>query len=110
MATLNYTSSQDVSTISNIMTMPNSMRRANPIPLDYFQVWNDYDLMAEYAKTSVVSYVGQILALVNEEEKTTTLYVISDTDGTLTRVDAGAAETCDCEAIPTEDVESILNE
>jgi len=45
--------------------LPISYKRGNPIPLDKTEIWYDYNLMAEYAASNPVAYVGQILGLVD---------------------------------------------
>lgn len=72
------------------MPLPINIKRGNPIPLDSTSIWYDYDALVEYASTSVVAYVGQIVTYVNQTDNTSTVYVISDTSGTLLEVGSGA--------------------
>lgn len=66
--------------------LPISYKRGNPIPLDKSSVWYDYNLMAAYAATDPVAYVGQILGLVDEINETATAYIILNTAGDLQQV------------------------
>lgn len=84
----------------NIMALPLSIERGNPIPLDSSAVWYDYALMEAYAQSGATAYVGQILVYVNEAESTSKAYVIADTAGTLTEV--GAATLGDDKTITLE--------
>lgn len=74
------------------MPLPISIKRGNPIPLDASSIWYDAALMADYAKTNVTAYVGQILVHVDETNNTAKVYVISNTAGDLTPVGEGASE------------------
>lgn len=72
------------------MGLPMNIKRGNPWPLDASSLWYSYDEMKTYAEdTAGVSYVGQILALVDEEKNTATAYIIADANGTLKQVGAG---------------------
>lgn len=72
------------------MGLPMNIKRGNPWPLDVSSLWYSYDEMKAYAEdTAGVSYVGQILALVDEEKNTATAYIIADANGTLKQVGAG---------------------
>lgn len=68
------------------MALPLSIRRGNPFPIDEYSVWYDRAEMENYAKTSPVSYVGQILSLVNETESTVEAYMIQNIAGALTKL------------------------
>ena len=70
----------------DMMAMPLSMNRANAIPLDSSSVWYSMEEMTNYAATGPTSYVGQILALVDEASGSAKAYVIADAAGTLTEV------------------------
>lgn len=70
----------------DMMAMPLSMNRANAIPLDSSSVWYSMEEMTNYATTGATSYVGQILALVDEASGAAKAYVIADAAGTLTEV------------------------
>ena len=72
------------------MSMPKAMSRGNPIALDASAVWYTYTDLENYAKTSPVAYVGQILSLVDEEQQTATAYIITDAAGTLQKIGTGS--------------------
>ncbi len=72
------------------MGLPMNIKRGNPWPLDVSSLWYSYDEMKTYAEDREgVSYVGQILALVDETDNTATAYIIADEAGTLKPVGAG---------------------
>ncbi len=92
----------------DMMAMPLSMNRANAIPLDSSSVWYSMEEMTNYAATGATSYVGQILALVDEASGAAKAYVIADAAGTLTEV--GAATLGDNKTITlNEGVLSLKN-
>ena len=66
--------------------LPISYKRGNPIPLDTTAVWYSESELKNYAKTSVVAYVGQVLTLVNETANTATAYVILNTAGDIEKI------------------------
>lgn len=70
------------------MALPLSIRRGNPFPIDEYSVWYDKAAMENYAQTSPVAYVGQILSLVNETESTVEAYMIQNTAGALVKLSA----------------------
>lgn len=72
------------------MSMPKAMSRGNPIALDASAVWYTYAELENYAKTSPVAYVGQILSLVDEEQQTATAYIITGAAGTLQKIGTGS--------------------
>ena len=72
------------------MGLPMNIKRGNPWPLDVSSLWYSYDEMKAYAEDAKgVAYVGQVLALVDEENNTATAYIIADATGTLKQVGAG---------------------
>ena len=70
----------------NFMGLPMNIARGNPIPLDKSEIWYSYAEMEEYARTSAVAYVGQMLGLVDEETNTSTAYIILNTAGDLQKI------------------------
>lgn len=66
--------------------LPIAYKRGNPIPLDTTAVWYNYEEMATYAAEGVTAYVGQILGLVDETNKTAKAYIILNTQGDLQEV------------------------
>ena len=68
---------------------PLNIRRGNPLPLDNDYIQLSYEEAIRYAQNDPVSYVGQILSVVEETltgEESTTLYQIMDTSGTLKKI------------------------
>ncbi len=70
----------------NIMNLPMSIERNNPIPLDSSAIWYSFVEMSTYAESSPRAYVGQILGLVDEQSNTATAYIITSTNGDLKEV------------------------
>lgn len=68
------------------MGLPMNIQRGNPIPLDDSSVYYDRATMEKYAKTGVTAYVGQIITLVNETDKTCEAYMISNEAGNLVKL------------------------
>lgn len=62
--------------------LPLSIGRLNPLPVDSSTVWATYDEALAYAQSDVTAYVGQILFV----KADSTLYLITDTSGTLTKL------------------------
>ena len=74
--------------------LPISYKRGNPIPLDKSAVWYDYDLMVAYATTDPTAYVGQILSLVDETDKTAAkAYIILNVAGDIEEIGSGSLST-----------------
>lgn len=70
----------------NTMAFPQAFKRGNNIPLDASSVWYSMEDMLDYSKNSPVSFVGQVLALVDEANNTATAYIIADAEGNLKEV------------------------
>lgn len=75
----------------SVMSMPKAMNRTNPTPLDASAVWTSLEDLRNYAQTSAVAYVGQILSLVEynaetEEISTVKAYIIKDAAGNIEEV------------------------
>lgn len=68
------------------MALPLSIRRGNPFPIDEYSVWYDMEELTNYAKTSPVAYVGQVVTLVKESENTVEAYMIQNAAGTLMKL------------------------
>ena len=72
------------------MGLPMNIKRGNSWPLDTSSLWYSYDEMKTYAENPTsVSYVGQILALVDEENNSAEAYIIVDSSGKLKPIGAG---------------------
>lgn len=87
------------------MSMPKAMNRTNPAPLDASAVWTSLDELRNYAATSAVAYVGQILSLVAYDAETQAIsevkaYIIKDTAGNIEEV--GSATLGDNKGISLE--------
>lgn len=89
-----------INKIYQSMGLPMNIKRGNPWPLDASSVWYSYDEMKTYAENSAISYVGQILALVDEEKKSAEIYIISDEQGSLKQ--AGGSVLVDNETISSD--------
>lgn len=73
------------------MGLPMNIKRGNPWPLDVSSVWYSYNEMKAYAEdVASVSYVGQILALVDESNNSAEVYIITDKNGSLKPVGSGS--------------------
>lgn len=70
----------------NFMGLPMNIQRGNPIPLDDSSVYYSKATMETYAKSGVTAYVGQIVTLVDEANKTCEAYMISNEAGTLVKL------------------------
>lgn len=79
------------------MGLPMNIARGNPVPLDKSEIWYSRTEMENYAKTSVVAYVGQIIQLVDETENTATAFIIANTAGDL--IEVGSATLGDNKSI-----------
>ena len=65
---------------------PLNFRRGNPNPLDNSSVWASLADAQNYAQTSPVAYVGQVLTVVDAENNTATVYSIQNVAGDLSQV------------------------
>jgi hypothetical protein len=88
------------------MTLPISIKRNNPIPIDSTSIWYSYDEMAKYAVSNKAAYVGQILGLVDETNKNADAYIILNTDGELMKL--GSAVLVDNKTLQLAEDGSIL--
>lgn len=90
------------------MSLPKAIGRGNAYALDATSVWYDLEEMRAYAASSPISYVGQILTLVDESAATAKAYVIADAAGALNEV--GSATLGDEKTISLdEDTLSLKN-
>lgn len=89
------------------MSMPKALRRGNAIPLDASAVWYTREEMENYAATSPVAYVGQILSLVDaDNSNAVTAYVIANEAGDLQEV--GSATLGDNKTIVLDETTGTL--
>lgn len=83
-----------IKTTGGYNALPISYKRGNPIPLDKSSVWYNYDLMVAYATSDPTAYVGQILSLVDEADKTAAkAYIILNVAGDIEEIGSGSLST-----------------
>ena len=70
----------------DLMALPLSIARGNPIPVDSTMVWYDEAEMKEYAANGATAYVGQILSLVDEVGGAAKAFIIANAAGDLLEV------------------------
>lgn len=70
----------------DLMALPLSIARGNPIPVDSTMVWYDEAKMKEYAANGATAYVGQILSLVDEVGGAAKAFIIANAAGDLLEV------------------------
>ena len=88
---------------------PLNIRRGNPLPLDNDYIKLSYNDAINYAQSDPVSYVGEIIAVVEESlsgEETTNLYQIIDTSGTLKKISSDGA--VDLDEITEQEIDDII--
>ena len=71
---------------ANFMGLPMNIARGNPMALDTTEIWYSLSELETYAKSGATAYVGQIVQLVDETNKTATAYIIANVDGDLVEV------------------------
>lgn len=71
---------------ANFMGLPMNIARGNPMALDTTEIWYSLSELEAYAKSGATAYVGQIVQLVDETNKTATAYIIANVDGDLVEV------------------------
>lgn len=86
---------------SDGLGFPVNFRRGAPNPLDNSAVWKSLDEAKNYATTSPVAYVGQVLSILNETHDNATVYVIMNEAGDLKEV--GTAPIGDNKTIKVDD-------
>lgn len=59
------------------MEFPLRIKRQYPASLDETSIWYSLEEAQSYAKTGATSYVGQTIAVVNEDERKVKLYIIN---------------------------------
>lgn len=79
------------------MALPSAIKRGSAIALDTTSIWYDRALMEAYAAggeiakaagVAITAYVGQVLTLVDETNKTATMYIIENAEGGLKEIGA----------------------
>jgi hypothetical protein len=71
----------------NITEYPNSFKRQGCFPLEAYSVFYSLTDAEAYAKDNPIAYVGQILAVIDENEAKA--YIIKDTTGLLEEIASG---------------------
>ena len=75
---------------NSYMEFPLQISRQYGGPIDRYSVFYSMEDATNYATTSPLSYVGQIISVVDEAAQTSTAYQISNTAGGLVEVGKGA--------------------
>lgn len=75
---------------NSYMEFPLQISRQYGGPIDRYSVFYSMEDATNYATTSPLSYVGQIISVVDEAAQTSTAYQISNTAGDLVEVGKGA--------------------
>lgn len=75
-----------------VMPLPLAIERVNPIPVDSTSIWYSQEELENYAK-SELAYVGQTLALVDEDAGTAKVFVIADKTGKVKQLGTGGDST-----------------
>ena len=75
---------------NSYMEFPLQISRQYGGPIDRYSVFYSMEDATSYATTSPLSYVGQIISVVDEAAQTSTAYQISNTAGDLVEVGKGA--------------------
>ena len=75
---------------NSYMEFPLQISRQYGGPIDRYSVFYSMEDATKYATTSPLSYVGQIISVVDEAAQTATAYQISNTAGDLVEVGKGA--------------------
>lgn len=65
------------------MAMPKSFDRMGQFPLDMSSVFYNKEELENYASSNPIAYVGQIVSLVDEDNKKVTVYSIQNVEGDL---------------------------
>ena len=91
------------------MGLPMNITRSNPIPIDSTQVWYSLEEAQEYAANGATAYVGQLLTVVDEDNDTSGIYVIANTDGDLINILLSSNNVSEnVESISNVDIDSII--
>lgn len=71
---------------NSYMEFPLQISRQYGAPIDKYSVFYSLSAAADYAKTSALAYVGQIISVVDQANKTSTVYQIINISGDLVEV------------------------
>lgn len=76
---------------NSYMEFPLQISRQYGAPIDKFSVFYDLVSAQTYATSNPLAYVGQIITVVDESNKSAKAYLIKDTDGNLEEVGSGSS-------------------
>lgn len=76
---------------NSYMEFPLQISRQYGAPIDKFSVFYDLSSAQTYATSNPLAYVGQIITVVDESNKSAKAYLIKDTDGNLEEVGSGSS-------------------
>lgn len=88
------------------MGLPMNINRGNPIPIDSTSVWYSLQEAQTYAASGATAYVGQLITVVDETNETSTVYVISNTDGDLISLFSSSSD--DIESLTNAEIDTII--
>ena len=74
-----------VSTLKNVTEYPNTFQRQGAFPLEKYSLFSSKSEAETYAKTNPLSYVGQVISIV--EGGAVTVWKIANENGDLAKVD-----------------------
>lgn len=74
------------------MEFPLQIARQYNGPIERYSVFYDLDSATTYASTNPLAYVGQIIAVVDENANESVAYIISNTDGDLVEIGSGSSQ------------------
>lgn len=90
------------------MGLPMNINRGNPIPIDTTSVWYSLAEAQAYATSGATAYVGQIISVVNENDQTTDMYLIINTNGDLLQINKTDSLVTEPESLTNEDIDAII--
>lgn len=72
------------------VSVPFNYQRGNPMPLDNDEVWQSFEAAQEYARTSPIAYVGQVLNVVENGDGK--CFMIINANGDLKDIDSKSTQ------------------
>lgn len=91
------------------MGLPMNINRGNPIPIDTTSVWYSLAEAQTYAASGATAYVGQLITVVDETNDSSTVYVISNTDGDLISLFA-SSDSPEIESLTNAEIDTIIEQ
>lgn len=70
------------------VSFPVQLQRTNPIPIDSTLTWYSFEELQAYARSNGAAYVGQILSLIDETNKTATAYIVLNEAGDIQKINS----------------------